>query len=367
MQLDSRISYHRHDKNIGMLANWEFAFSKVETDYFSLLCDDDYLLPDFFQAAAREMNRHPEIGLCFGITNVVDENGKHLSVAPNEMATGYYPAGEGAVAMMTLQHPATPAILFRTTCFKAVGGFDGRSLYVADLDMILRVAFKYPVKFFEEKAACYVVHANNSFKDVSGWHPGLLNLVRNMKALDGVEPSHLAKVFRSFSRHAVLPLFVLLLRDPGRILNRRVLISACQCLFEMRQVSATLAGLFATFFRRIGAAIEPRLKAITSIASRTSTDSGASIVSRAGRYLAGILGFSTADSKRSGSRAQGAPVSAGHGFWLRSLLYGTVLVVFLFVFGLAELILIYLVEKPLVKSRELLVTIRQYLIRSKRT
>lgn len=98
MQHDSRISYHRHDKNIGMLANWELACSAVETGYFSLLCDDDYQLPGFFQAAAREMNRHPEIGLCFGVTNVVDEDGRHLSIAPNEMATGYYLAGESAVA-----------------------------------------------------------------------------------------------------------------------------------------------------------------------------------------------------------------------------------------------------------------------------
>lgn len=28
-----------------MLANWELACSTVETDCFSLLCDDDYLLP----------------------------------------------------------------------------------------------------------------------------------------------------------------------------------------------------------------------------------------------------------------------------------------------------------------------------------
>jgi glycosyltransferase involved in cell wall biosynthesis len=254
MQHDSRISYRRHDKNIGMLANWEFACSTVETDYFSLLCDDDYLLPDFFQAAAREMSRHPEIGLCFGVTNVVADNGKHLSVAPNEMATGYYPAGEGAAAMMTLQHPATPAILFRTACLKAVGGFDGRSLYVADLDMVLRVAFKYPVKFFEEKAACYVVHANNSFKDVSGWHPGLLNLVRNLKKLDAVDPVHLAKIFSSFSKHAVLPVLILTLRYPKRV-KFGVLISALRCLVEMRQVSNASIRLFAVAARRIGAIV----------------------------------------------------------------------------------------------------------------
>ncbi|BBO19555.1 hypothetical protein DSYM_02540 [Candidatus Desulfobacillus denitrificans] len=105
-----------------MLANWEFACSAVEAGYFSLLCEDDYQLPDFFQAAAREMNRHPEIGLCFGVTNVVDEDGRHLSIAPNEMATVYYLAGEGAVAMMTLQHPSTPAIHFRAACLKAGEG-----------------------------------------------------------------------------------------------------------------------------------------------------------------------------------------------------------------------------------------------------
>jgi glycosyltransferase involved in cell wall biosynthesis len=350
MQQDSRIGYHRHDENVGMLANWEFAISRVDTDYFSLLCDDDYLLPGFFQAAVREIARHPGIGLCFGVTNVVDDDGKHLSVAPNEMATGYYPAGEGAAAMMTLQHPATPAIVFRTACLKAVGGFDRRSLYVADLDMVLRVAFRYPVEFFEEEAACYVVHANNSFKDVTGWHPGLLNLVRNLKKLDVAEPSHVAKVFGSFGRHAILPLFVLLLRDPGKKLSPGVLFSACQCLVEMRQVSNILLRLCAAVSRRVGAALERRLSAKNS---------------RVSRYLSRILAL-WAGLRQSGSRELGAAGKDRRGYaWALALLYGAGLTAFLVVFGLAELMLVHVVEKPLVKSRELLATIRRCLFGSK--
>jgi len=340
MQHDSRISYHRHDKNIGMLANWELACSAVETGYFSLLCDDDYLLPDFFQAAAREMNRHPEIGLCFGVTNVVDEDGRHLSVAPNEMATGYYSAGKGAVTMMTLQHPATPAILFRAACLKAVGGFDGRSLYVADLDMILRVALKYPVKFFEEESACYVVHANNSFKDVTGWHPGLLNLVRNLKKLNAVDPAHLAKIFNSFSKHAVLPLLILTLRDPGRM-NFGVLNSAGRCLVEMRQVSNASLRLFAAVARRIGAIVSQfKLRVFTAPETVSA------------RFIESI---GSSDHAHNDAPTNAATDSR----WALSLLMMLGLTVWLVVFGLAELIMVHMVERPLVKSRQLLGTIRQ--------
>ena len=266
MRSDGRIRYHRHPENIGMLANWEFAISQVDTAHFSLLCDDDYLLPDFFQAAAREMARHPELGLCFGFANVVDDEGKKISIAPNPMVPGYYPAGAGAAAMMAMQHPATPAIVFRTECFKAAGGIDRNSLYVADLDMILRVAIMYPVKFFEEESACYVVHAGNSFKDVGGWHPGLLNLVRNLKKLKQADPVHVRKVFRSFSKYAVVPLFGQFLRSPVVNFNPDILLSACRCTVEMRQVSNTLSGLLFAILRRVGSAIKWRLKLLWQIA-----------------------------------------------------------------------------------------------------
>ncbi len=334
---DARIRYHRHPENIGMLANWEFALRQIDTAHFSLLCDDDYLLPDFFQAAAREMARHPELGLCFGTANIVDEEGKKISIAPNPMKPGYYPAGAGAAAMMTLQHPATPAILFRTECFSAVGGFDGKSLFVADLDMILRVAFRYPVKYFEEASACYVVHAGNSFKDVSGWHPGLLNLVKNLKRLEQTDPAYLRKVFRSFRKHAVVPLFAQFLRSPVGKFNPDILLSACRCTIEMHQVSNTLFGLLVAIIKRVGSAIGWRLKVLWQ--------------------LAGVL---VAGYRQPGTQARDAgsnsikPTS-----WLLGPLYRIGLAAFLVVYGVAEFLLTNILIRPLAKARGLLARLRR--------
>ena len=48
MEQDSRIFYHCHLENIGMMANYEFALAKIDTPFFSLLSDDDFLLPEFY-------------------------------------------------------------------------------------------------------------------------------------------------------------------------------------------------------------------------------------------------------------------------------------------------------------------------------
>lgn len=40
---DHRVRYHRHDENIGMVRNWEFAIERLATsDWFVLFSDDDY-------------------------------------------------------------------------------------------------------------------------------------------------------------------------------------------------------------------------------------------------------------------------------------------------------------------------------------
>jgi glycosyltransferase involved in cell wall biosynthesis len=44
MQQDHRISYVKNDENIGCIANFYKGVEAVETDYYSILSDDDILL-----------------------------------------------------------------------------------------------------------------------------------------------------------------------------------------------------------------------------------------------------------------------------------------------------------------------------------
>jgi len=214
MRIDSRINYLRHPENIGMLPNWAFAISKVETPFFCILCDDDILLPEFFQTTIDTMLERNKIGLCFGTTAIVDDNGFYLGPAPKEMSFGYYPAGYGASAMIKSQHPASTGTLFRTSCVEAVGGFDQHSHYVADLDMMLRVALMYPIVYVDKEVAFYIVHDKKSFKDNSFWFPGIINVLRNIKRFEIDDPSEKLLILKRLTNNAVLPLIIHFIGHP---------------------------------------------------------------------------------------------------------------------------------------------------------
>lgn len=56
---DSRITYHRHDQEIGMAANWRFGVTKPDTDYIAFLHDDDRYHPEFLLTALRRFEENP--------------------------------------------------------------------------------------------------------------------------------------------------------------------------------------------------------------------------------------------------------------------------------------------------------------------
>ena len=63
-QGDKRIIYHRQEENIGLKKNYRFAFTtKIDSTYFSILSDDDFLLPNFYEEAVKvlEENKESEI------------------------------------------------------------------------------------------------------------------------------------------------------------------------------------------------------------------------------------------------------------------------------------------------------------------
>ena len=53
---DPRVIYHCQPKNLGMRGNFDYGLAHVETPFYSLLSDDDVLLPQFYEIVCAEVD-----------------------------------------------------------------------------------------------------------------------------------------------------------------------------------------------------------------------------------------------------------------------------------------------------------------------
>jgi len=159
---DRRIAYFRHDRNIGGAANIAFGMSRVQTPYFSILCDDDVLLPRFYEAALERFARYPNAAFAGGSTLEVTERGDFV-YAPAAYWSGreYFSPPDGAMRMMNGKHPTLTAVLFRTEALESVGPIDTAAGTLFDLDYFIRIAARYPISIFREPCGFFVRHAGS--------------------------------------------------------------------------------------------------------------------------------------------------------------------------------------------------------------
>ena len=64
LEKDSRISWKKHEKNIGSVPTIIEGFSEINADYISTLCSDDWLEPNFVADAKKAFAENPEIPFC---------------------------------------------------------------------------------------------------------------------------------------------------------------------------------------------------------------------------------------------------------------------------------------------------------------
>src|SRR5690606_35210852 len=69
---DARVRYHCNAENIGSIPNLIQALEQVDTPYFCILSDDDFVLPVFFSSAMAAHEKYPD--LVFSATAVLEAN-----------------------------------------------------------------------------------------------------------------------------------------------------------------------------------------------------------------------------------------------------------------------------------------------------
>ncbi len=76
---NNNVTYIRHRENLGSDRNYEIAFEYVNTPYFLILADDDFLLPDFLEKAIRILEEETKYKFVIFDCLYLDENYKLCS------------------------------------------------------------------------------------------------------------------------------------------------------------------------------------------------------------------------------------------------------------------------------------------------
>jgi glycosyltransferase involved in cell wall biosynthesis len=181
---DPRVNYYCHSENIGAIANFNFGMTQVQTRFFSFLCDDDILLPEFYQTTLEGFNKFPNSAFSAGSVISMTAEGQilshQLSLWPRY---GYYEPPEGLVEMLGGKHPTCTGVLFRKEIISEVGMLDEEVGPYADMDFELRIAAKFPFVLAEQPCAIFVYQRHsmsNSINDLSYCWPGMAKIIINI-------------------------------------------------------------------------------------------------------------------------------------------------------------------------------------------
>ena len=174
---DSRVRYYCHPENIGSQENFRFGVSRVDTPFFDLLSDDDFLLPDFFARAMPALRNNPQAAFFSGGLLQANPEGRVVGFPRygTEQEQTYSPP-----QLFYLLAPYTrtwTSILFRRWMLETLGGLKKHIPYSFPVDFLLRSAIRYQAVLSDAPCAVFSVHPTSiSIAEVTQLFESLLDL-----------------------------------------------------------------------------------------------------------------------------------------------------------------------------------------------
>jgi glycosyltransferase involved in cell wall biosynthesis len=246
---DGRVRYYRHERNLGPDANFNFAMSLVETEYFSMLSDDDLLMPYFYEQALAGFAAYPSAVLIASPLLMVDEVGHVLRLGGGDWPPGFYPPPSAMLRMAEHEHFTWTGMLFRRQVLE-VGPIDAETGMASDLDWLLRLTASRPIAMAQRPGAVLSIHpaSASSTPQPSHYWPSWSRIIANAGRHEGVPEGARLAAQRGLDRRLARALLVTGILACGRA--------------EYQQANGAAAVLEARYHRRISA-IVLRLLAMT--------------------------------------------------------------------------------------------------------
>ena len=164
---DGRVSYHRHPENIESGPNFVYALAHVPTPFFSILSDDDLLLPGFYAEAMAAFARHPEAGfVCLDVLEMNARGDLRPEVAMAAAPEGLYAVPDGLLAFVRHVPTSWAGVVFRREVLQEVVNIDLEVGTASDVDFLFRAAARYPFVLRHVPGAIFVPA---SIAEVRSW------------------------------------------------------------------------------------------------------------------------------------------------------------------------------------------------------
>lgn len=156
-QTEGRVKYHCHPKNIGMIGNYEFCLSKVETPLFSFLSDDDFLLPCFYETMIKDIERFPDAGFYAASVLIKSPRGRTVRVPIDAWSRAGVFAPQEALKELVRNFPVPVCVLFHKRVVDQIS-IDRDNPLVWDCDYLLHVAIRFPVVVSKQRCGIFQQH-----------------------------------------------------------------------------------------------------------------------------------------------------------------------------------------------------------------
>lgn len=159
---DDRICFARQAQNRGWLENCNAALSLVDTEYVTLLGDDDLMLPGALERAMEFLDTHPECSFVHAGVHIIGTHDEVLVPDTNwtqDLTTDTVETGAEFIekSMRLGNRVVSQTVMMRSKLLPAIP-FDPRDGPVADFTLWLKLALAGSVGFLATPAVSYRVH-----------------------------------------------------------------------------------------------------------------------------------------------------------------------------------------------------------------
>jgi glycosyltransferase involved in cell wall biosynthesis len=128
-------------------------FARAKGDIIAWINSDDTYDPGAVSAAVKYMQSHPDVGLVYGDTHFIDENGQVIGKF-NARQTDYGLLRQGYV------HIPQQAAFFRGDLWREVGPLDPSFYFAMDYDLWVRLAERAPIHYTPQMWANFRLHSS---------------------------------------------------------------------------------------------------------------------------------------------------------------------------------------------------------------